>query len=194
MYNSGVIGTAAVHKDAIDDVIRLIDALYAIDPRVHNVEQFAYALAFEKFGINTCNDVLRHYYGYERRFVHWRLAKLLPEFTAECFEAALRDFKPVGGYPAKAKVDLARAKLKRFQRRQTSIYGFAYLSYLSALRATEPALANAWANASLDALVWNKFPRGLVAADYSKMAAERLDSISWMDDATRRRWADYWQG
>ena len=193
MFNSGVIGTCSeYHRERLNHVPLLIDRMFEVDPRVHNIEQFAYSLALGNFGINSCKDVLRHYFGYERRFVHWRLDGMFPEFTRETFDAAVDNYRPVDGFPAKRKMDLALAKAKLLRRRQRKIYGFAYLAYLSAFKETEQGLANAWANASVDALVWNKFPSRMVRADFHKLRPDALSRVAWLHPSTRDRWLAYW--
>lgn len=192
MFNSGVLGCGPEHRERLNDVPKLIEEMFAVDPRVHCIEQFAYTLALEPFGIETCEEVVRHYYGYERRFVHWRLAQLFPDFSEEIFHRNLEQKRNVGGFPDKHKIDLVRAKVKGLQRKKGSIYAFAFLSYLSALRAKDKGLANAWANACLDAVIWNKFPASLVSADFLKLRPEKLGGLAWLDEKTRQRWVGYW--
>jgi hypothetical protein len=193
MFNSGVIGLHESARGLLDKAVVLTRQLNELDPRVHNVDQFAIAqVLLSEHRVRHCEDLVRHYFGYTRPFIHARINALFPTFTKEAFNREMRVQHQLEWYPPKAKIDLVRAKLKRLQRRQRSVYGFAYLAYLCAFRTASGADANAWSTVAIDAIRWNKFPREIVEADFKKLRVDPTEMPTWMAPEIRARWAEYW--
>jgi hypothetical protein len=193
MYNSGVVGVDHSARAMLGDVQPLMEQLHSIYPGIHNIEQFSFAsVILRHLKLNVCSDVVTHYYGYERRFIHCHIEALFPRFDQEIFRGYLKDVPSVGGYPPKLKVDLVASKLKTLQRRQKAIYGFAYLAYRSAFSSANKLYANAWSNVALDALTWNNFSVSHISVDFSQMRPERLSLHQWPTPETRRRWEEFW--
>lgn len=196
MFNSGAIGVDWSFRTRIGEVYDLMTGLYTIDP-VFNVEQFAFSAVLAKYtSISVCADALRHYWGFDRRFVHAQIDDIFPEFSRDVFERNVGNLRALG-MPAKSLPDRIRARGKRLMRGNNPQYGFAYLSYLCALSSATPKMADAWANTALDALVskavvWRNGSRAHVRRDFRKFAAERLDAHLWMRPETRQRWRQYW--
>lgn len=192
MYNSGVIGVDRSMGALLADVRPLMMDLHSISPEIHDVEQFAVThLLGASLRLNTCEDVLCHYWGYARRFVHARIEAQFPSFSEETFKRALL-VPSIDAFPAKQKRDLIRSKLKGLLRRETDTYAFAYLAYLSSFHAKCPAYANAWSAIAVDALTWNPFSPNMVRADFERMQQISDDDQLWLSATTRERWRSYW--
>jgi hypothetical protein len=192
MLNSGVVGVHYSMRKTLNDVQALIRELYAIHP-VFNIEQFAFTTILNKhFELSICPDVVRHYWGYERRFVHAQVGAMFPAFTSEFFESNAGRLLPVG-FPAKSKIDQLWARVKGLYRCQGGNYRFAYLAYRSALSASDKLLANAWAHVALDVLTTNSFASPSIEKDFWQMQPERLGSHSWLAPETKQRWEEYWR-
>lgn len=62
MYNAGVVGLNSSHRDLLEDVLALTDAVYQKFPK-HIAEQFAFSYCFQKAGtIKTANRFIAHYW------------------------------------------------------------------------------------------------------------------------------------
>lgn len=148
MYNSGVVGVLPSHAPLVEQALALLDALYDRAP-VFNVEQFAFGVVLsQKTRLSTCNDVVRHYWGHVRNFVHVQAARHLPQRSAQEFlEREARGELPFLGEPAKARADQFAARWRSAVHRWSDGYRFAWLAARSAwrCRASDPEIANAWA-------------------------------------------------
>lgn len=194
MYNSGVVGCDIGMLEAVEGVPAFMDAVREAGGPF-NAEQFAFSQILLRAGtVGVCPDLLRHYWGFERRFIHCRIARLMPEQTGTAFEAALANSAtPVAGYPERSVAARLRAKIKGAQRKgQGGLYPFAYLCYLSALGESRPDYADAWAGTALDVIRVGGFAAPLVKRDFRRLAPGRSTTLPWLTDATRRRWSDYW--
>ena len=175
----------------IVDVIAQISDLLDLGETLHTLEQFSFGVVFgSRFGIRTCDDVVRHYAGYERRFLHKRIKHLFPRFSRDAFDAALVRQERIGGYPPTPKLHLVAGKLKGLQRRGLHNYGFAYRCYLNALSARSRADANAWAGTALDVILDNRYPREQVASDFAKLRGGT--TLLSFNASVRDRWSAYW--
>lgn len=192
MFNSGVIGLDFSQRALLEDVLVLIDELYAISP-LFNIEQLAVSAVLEKHVVvNLCPDTVSHYWGYQRHFIRAQIAALFPAFSRELFESYVTEL-PAVGMPRKARRDQIRARLKDLQRRLGSDYRFAFLAYLSAFSARDTSIADAWANVALDMLEVTQIRSPHVATDFRQFTVPRLNAHGWLSADTRRRWIAYWE-
>jgi hypothetical protein len=192
MINSGVVGLDFADRGVLDEVVPLIGKLYDIDP-IFNIEQFAFASVLKKHtAVVVCPDVIHHYWGYERGFLHSQIGQLFPRFSSELFNQIV-DNLPKLGYPQKRRVDQLKAKLVSFLRRNGNDYQFAYIAYLCALRQmhTDTANARVWARIALTVLKKNTFPVKHILNDFREMKA--VQSHDWLDSETKRDWIRYWE-
>ena len=192
-YNSGVVGLMPGDCALLERVSSLMRDIHHLVPTTHEAEQFAFAHVLgANRSVRTCEDVVQHYWGYERRFIHTGIAESFPDFSKATFNAALAAPERIRRFPAKRKSDLVLAKLKGLQRQQAPAYAFAYLAYRSAFTTCSPKDANAWASIAMDALNWNDFPTQMVATDFRRMNSDRLAGNQWLTETTRARWREYW--
>lgn len=193
MFNSGVVGVHKELRDAITDALSLVHELHTVAPGVHTLEQFAIGTALAtRVPISEANDLIYHYYGYSKHFIHCQLREIITEFSMAQFEKNMRPLRSLIDFPKKRPLDLILSKLKRRRRRQQEIYAFAYLAYLSAFSVRRMDYANAWASVAIDAIRWNDFPRDIVEADFRRMTPRFLPGYKWMKPATRELWDRYW--
>lgn len=196
MFNAGVVGVDWSIRSKISDVYDLITELFEIEP-VFNVEQYAFSAVLGRHAsLSVCTDAVRHYWGFDRRFVHAQLDELFPEFSKALFERHVGQLRSLG-MPRKPLLDRVRAKIMRLVRNNDRQYGFAYLSYLCSLSSDNPKIANVWANTALDALVsnavvWSEGSLAHVRRDFRSFGSGRLEGHSWMQPDTRQRWRQYW--
>jgi hypothetical protein len=194
MNNAGVLGAHISLRPTLDEVIPFIDFLY--DDRVFNVEQFVFSQVFlQNSTVSMCADVIRHYWGHERPFIHLRMRSKFTEYTKEAFEKHLQSgFEPFAGYPAKSWQDRVNARARAWLRGAGANYRWANLAYLSALRTAkkDPELADAWASVSLDALKQvENLPSGF-AVDFAEFNPAQLHDMPWLRPNTRDLWCRYW--
>ncbi len=191
MYNSGVVGVLPSHAPLVTQALALLDALYDRAP-VFNVEQFAFGVVLsQKTRLGTCDDVVRHYWGHVRNFVHVQAARHLPLRTAHEFHE--RDAQPLPflGEPPKARQDQLAARWRGVLHRWPDEYRFAYLCARTAWRerARDPAMANAWAAAALDELqrLIDAMPQARMRADFTAWAAPAA-ALPWLRADLHSRW------
>jgi len=146
MWNSGLVGLHPIHRAAVERALQTLRQLYAVE-HVFSVEQFAYSRELAKVStIHAADHVLKHYWGYERRFVHQQISEA---FRYRLFSPVANDrFAPSFGFPRTNKIDVILAKLEALVLRESSEYRFAVLAARSALR--NPRFSRAWAQVSLD--------------------------------------------
>jgi hypothetical protein len=194
MFNSGLVGICAEHLHLLDEARRLTgDLLDAAGP-LHTLEQFSLGIVLgSHFNIRTADDIVRHYTGWKRRFVHARITEIEPDFSDVGFARALAKRDRMDEPPPRRAIDTLRSKLKAWQRHGLADYEFAYLCYLSAFHAASQGEANAWAGTALDFVGWNRYPRAIVGADFSALSEGRLETLRWLHPLVRGRWAAYWR-
>ena len=186
-----MVGIGEEPRELIEDVARLTSDLFDLGGNLHTLEQFSFGVVFgSRFGIRTCDDVVRHYTGYERRFLHKRIKHLFPKFSREAFDAALVRQERIGGYPPTPKLHLVAGKLKGLQHHGLHNYGFAYRCYLNALSARSQADANAWAGTALDVILDNRYPYEQVTSDFASLRDGT--TLASFDASVRDRWSAYW--
>lgn len=192
MINSGVVGVDFADRHLLDEVVPLIDSLYDIHP-IFNIEQFAFAAVLsEHTQVSVCPDVVYHYWGCERGFLHSQIEHLFPTFSSELFYRYV-DAIPRLGYPKKQRSDQFKAMIVGLLRHHGNEYRFAYIAYLSALTlsTSDPPNASVWAGIALTMLEKNSFPAKHVVRDFAKMK-NALD-FSWLASKTRQDWIRYWE-
>ena len=190
MLNSGVVGVCSDIRPRLGDIAALIDELHAIAP-VFSIEQFAFtAVLARATELVTCEDLVHHYWGFERGFVHARVDKLFPAFSEQAFSANLAALPPLG-YPKKRRLDQLLARAIAYWRRQGPAYRFAYLSYRCALsaEATDRAIANVWADIALTSLRDAHVSPQVARRDF--VAMRDGSAGGWLLPEARRDWASY---
>jgi hypothetical protein len=193
MFNSGVVGVDFSDRHVLDDVPPLIHALYAIYP-LFNIEQFAFAAVLSKHTrVGFCPEIVYHYFGYERAFIHLQVGELFPTFSSELFNSYV-DEVPRLGYPGKRRSDQLKAALIATLRHHSKDYRFAYLAYLCALSKSEsdPPEASVWAHTALSMLRHSRFPTKHIKSDFRKMQYAR--NFGWLKNETKQDWIRYWDG
>ncbi len=205
MYNAGVIGLDFHDRALVDDATALVRTLYAIAP-VFNVEQFVVGTVLAtRTWLSLCPGVVKHYWGFERRFIHAQSARFFHEPGLTHFERLLRaEDLPKVGYPAKSMTDRIAARVLGAWRRAGSLYRFAYLAYRSALTAAarDPVYANVWARVALDALRMHRerrvepsarpLARDFIERDFDAFGERAIDGLWWASDETKRSWGEFW--
>lgn len=157
MYNSGVIGIHFDDRALLHRAVSIEDRLYTQLP-IFNIEQFCTgAVLAHHTQLTECKDLIRHYWGPERRFINLQSKRLFASRTKDEFEALarLREFPHVG-YPVISFGARLKARLLRGPVRRDEDYRFAYIAYLSAREWAfrDRELANAWLEVSCDSLTW----------------------------------------
>ncbi len=191
MHNSGVIGLHNSARAAIEDVLPLMSELYAIEP-VFNIEQYAFTAVLEQHTqLNVCPDVVRHYWGHDRRFCHAHIKSLFPSFERSRFDAHVERL-PAIEQPEKPLLLKIAARLKQLQRSAGGDYRFAYLAYKCAMSSSQTAIADAWANVALDSLRESGNMESFVKKDFVFFAENSLSNHKWLAEDTRQRWKNYW--
>lgn len=204
MYNAGVIGLDRHDRALLDDVDALARSLYAIRP-VFNAEQFALGTVFEaRTRLSVCPQMVKHYWGFEREFIHAQTERLFHEETAAHLERLSGAARlPKVGFPSKSVADRLAARLRARLRGAGKLYGFAYLAYRSALTsaARDPVYADIWARVALDALRLHR--RGVVERalgtdrmrrDFRAFCDGAIERLWWVTSETKRRWQEFWAG
>ena len=191
MNNSGVLGVHYSNRHAIDDVLPLIKELCAIG-RVDTIEQFAFTAVLNRYtNVTVCPDLVRHYWGYERRFCHAQIRAFLENAGPTDFRNYVGPL-PRLGYPGKPFVARIQARLKQLRRRASAEYRFAYLAYKCALASAEPSIAEAWADTALDVLMRHETGNPIIKQDFKQFSPNALGRYKSFGPATQRRWNDYW--
>ena len=194
MFNSGVVGISSEQAQLLDDAARMTKGLVDLAGPIHTLEQFSLGTVLRAhLSVRTADDIVRHYTGWQRRFVHERIRERLPEGTKSTPDTVLAACRRIDEVPPRRAPDRLRARLRAWRRRDLDEYALAYLCYLSAFSARSRGEANAWAGTALDYIIWNQHPHDVVANDFAKMAPDRLGAIDWLDHRVRDRWDSYWR-
>ena len=194
MFNSGVVGISGTHAPLLDDAARMTRELVGLAGPIHTLEQFSLGVVLgSRFEIRAADDIVRHYTGWQRRFVQERIRERLPEGARSAPGAVLAAIEGIDTVPRRRAADVLRGKLKAWRRRGLDEYAVAYLCYLSAFNARSRGEANAWAGTALDYITWNNYPLEVGAQDFSRLAANRLAAVDWLDQRVRDRWMAYWR-
>jgi len=200
MFNSGVIGVEPSHRELLEQSLTVVDDLYGRSP-IFNVEQFAVGVTLNQATqLSTSEDLIIHYYGASRRFIHLQISRLFPDFTAATLEKLLNSSEfPAIGYPPKALSDQIITRILAAIRRWHPDYRFAYLSYRSAFfyAAQDPEYANIWAAIALQMLVSFKgqsdFSLEQAQRDFPRFQADKVALLDWLNPSTRNNWLQFWE-
>jgi hypothetical protein len=192
LFNSGVIGVLPSHRPLVEQVLALLDALYDRAP-VFNVEQFAFGVVLDqRTKLATCKDVVRHYWGHTRGFIHVQAARHLGPRDAKTFREREMQPLPYLGEPTKAWQDKVASRLRGALGHWSQEYRFAYLAARSAHReaSRDPAFANAWAALALEGLqrLAGEASTPRVRADFSAWFAQPAARLPWLDRELHARW------
>jgi hypothetical protein len=200
MFNSGVIGVEPCHIPLLEKALLVVDDLYARSP-IFNIEQFAVGVSLQSgTQVVDCEKLLDHYYGGIRKFVHFQIAQMFPDFTAATF--AQRLAAPIPDridYPAKAVQDQVITKVLAAVRRWNPDYRFAYLAYRSAFSNAnkDPECASLWADTALQMLkssqmVYGGVTQQLLDRDFRQFRADQIESWSWLKREVKNSWLLFW--
>jgi hypothetical protein len=210
MFNSGVVGIDISHRSLLDQALALLDRLYEVFP-VFNTEQFALGVVLSQAtNLSICPHLVKHYWGYERRFIHTQLADYLQNYSINYLDTFLETLPNLEiGYPPKPWRAKLAARCLSLLHGWNQDYRFAYLAYRSALyyAKTNVPYANIWAQIarrSID-LCLEKHPE-LQATDRSFQAFQtqtqhyfhefsptNISRLRWMQPNTQQQWQTLWQ-
>lgn len=101
--NSGVIGLTSPRKIILKKSLHLMDELFEKAPLSYNIEEFALAVLAnaEKLKINTCTDIIRHYWSRKNiiraKVIEWHKRHKDAPLSAEAF----RDMQFINAAPPK---------------------------------------------------------------------------------------------
>ncbi|MEM1415275.1 MAG: hypothetical protein AAGH15_10255 [Myxococcota bacterium] len=154
MYNSGIIGLRPEDAGLLDDAMEILDALRA-ETGFFNAEQLAIGLAFERATkVATGDDVLVHYWGGEREFIHLRVQELMGVRDGERFAAAAAasTLPAITGYPPIPISYKLRGRALGTAFRWSEDYYYAYVAALMARAEARPGYAKAWNDVARHAL------------------------------------------
>ncbi|WP_416672151.1 hypothetical protein [Egbenema bharatensis] len=152
MYNSGVLGVDYSQRSLLDRVFELLSTLYDWSP-IFNVEQFAAGVTLHQWtNLLTSDDIVKHYWGYEREFVHSQINRSLMNAKTPFNELMHHPATFAVGYPRQPIKDRLVSKVRGAMQGWNDRYRFAYLSYRTALfyASKDREYANIWATIALE--------------------------------------------
>lgn len=196
MHNAGVLGLHPHDADLMGDVKAVMRQIRDRS-EVFTAVQLAASLVFgSRTGLSTSEDLVEHYWAGPRSYYRYQINRLFPDVLSGggigMWDPPLA---PLRQTPPRRIGDRIAARIKRMQRGGDREYGSAYLAYRSALsaRGVDVELANVWAAAALDMLIWGmRHRRPETARDFSAFAPASLDQLDWMTPELRSRWRSYW--
>ncbi|AKG22770.1 hypothetical protein [Calothrix sp. 336/3] len=204
MFNSGVIGVDISHRELLDKSINVLDTLQGISP-IFNVEQFALGVVFNQFtNLDLCTDIVKHYWGYERGFIHIQADRLMETLQKNNYSVINFDQDKMG-YPPKNFQDSLESRILSIIKKWDKNYAFAYLAYLTAFRyvSQDMAYANEWANVTLQVIKFalmdyqsdkehpNYFKS--LERDFYLLNQNNIHSLHWLDESVKSNWLKFWQ-
>lgn len=202
MFNSGVIGVEPSHRSLLEQSLTVVDELYRRSP-IFNIEQFAVGVTLNQATqLSTSEDLITHYYGASRGFIHLQISRLFPDFTAATLEKLLKGAEfPVVGYPPKAFSDQVITRILATLKRWHPEYRFAYLCYRSSFfyAAQDSEYANIWAAIALQMIQSFKkknlsiFSLKQVKQDFSRFQPSRITSLHWLEPSMQNHWMQLWE-
>lgn len=202
MFNSGVIGVEPSHRELLEQSLGVIDDLYGRSP-IFNVEQFAVGVTLNQATqLSTSEDLIVHYYGPSRRFVHLQISRLFPDFSAVTLENLLKNSGSLAiGYPPKALPDQIITRILAAVKRWHPEYRFAYLCYRSAFfyASKDREYANIWAAIALQMIQSfrkqnpSAFSLEQARRDFPRIQADKIALLDWLDSSTRNNWMQLWE-
>ena len=114
LWNSGVVGLDSTDRDALDDAEAILDELYR-RTGAFNVEQFAIGQALEqRCELVGADDVVVHYWGVGRDFLHVRLSAFESEHMhSPLAERTIASRSVTADVPPAHPMDRIRARMRR---------------------------------------------------------------------------------
>lgn len=206
MFNSGVIGVDIANRKLIEKSLFLTDKLTSISP-IFNIEQFSLgAVLNQDTNLLFSNDIVEHYHGYKRDFIHVQISKLLEDFKAAPLETLIAASNTLElDFPRKSLRDKIVTRLLALIKHWDGNYRFAYLAYRSALyyASKNTGYANAWANVALlmakiivNESVENKQNPALLLTnmrhDFQEFRKDTIEALAWIDSDVRSNWIRFW--
>jgi hypothetical protein len=206
MFNSGAIGLHPQNAALIEKAIMLMDRLHAHTP-IFNIEQFAIAAALKsKTRVHTCEDVVEHYWGYRRPFIHLQIQRFLDASRSlERKEWVEQSAFIETGLPTRPIFDRIITKLRALYSGWDGNYQFAYLAYRLARAYSEKdsQIASIWAATALASLeralmTESDSPNRRQAkwrrakSDFRSFTAPAFDNLPWLAEGVKTAWAAHW--
>lgn len=211
MYNSGVIGVDVANRSLLDKALAVQDKLYALSS-IFNVEQFAVGVSLYQYTqLLTSTDIVWHYWGVHRGFIHLQTARLLKSSSFAHLDTLLANLEAVQlGIPAKPPVEKAVNRFLGLTKRWGNDYRFAHLCYRCALSyaAKDREYANVWAGLALwsvkrsidpeviqpDEVRADRVPTvSTIQRDFWRFNPSHLAALSWLEPAVQQSWLKFWQ-
>jgi hypothetical protein len=211
MFNSGVIGVDVSHRSLLDKCLAVLDKVYVLSP-IFNVEQFALGVVLNQYTqLSTSADLVWHYWGMNRGFIHVQTARLLQNFTPAKLESVLAELATLPlGAPPKSFQDKAVGRFLGFTKGWDDDYRFAYLSYRCALAYAiqDRDYANVWAKVALGgvkksieaeagtiapAITNCSRPPATLQGDFRLFNPAHIDRLDWLEPAVKQAWMEFWQ-
>jgi hypothetical protein len=206
MLNSGAIGLHPQNAALIEKAIVLMDRLHAHTP-IFNIEQFAIGAALQtKTKVHTCEDILEHYWGYRRPFIHLQIQRFLDASSSlELTEWIEHSASVETGFPAGPLFDRIITKLRAIYSRWDGDYQFAYLACRLARAYSEKdsQIASIWAATALASLERSLMTESggsnrrqakqrLSKSDFRSFTAPAFDNLRWLAGDVKTAWATHW--
>lgn len=206
MFNSGVIGIDYSNRSLLDKSLNLLDTLHTWSP-IFNIEQFAMgAVLNQHTSLSLSDDIVKHYWGYEREFIHIQIARRFQGATKGELNFLLNDPSTFEvGYPAKAIADKTLSFFMGLIQRWDHRYRFAYLAYRSALfyASKDTGYANIWSNIALQevSFVIKKYQQSQkmthplmgIQRDFYQFRTDSIKSLDWLNSDIKNRWILFWE-
>lgn len=204
MFNSGVIGVDVANRSLLDKALAVMDKMYALSP-IFNVEQFALGVALHQYTkLSTSADLVWHYWGMERGFIHVQTSRLLQNSSFADLESLLANLATLQlGSPAKPFQDKAMSRWLGLIKGWSNDYRFAHLSYRCALAyaSKDQAYANAWARVALsavntaidEALPDRSLALSTIQQDFRQFDPDNIRALDWLEPIVKQCWFRLWQ-
>ncbi len=195
MFNGGVVGLSPSDKEHLADVKRCMEEVLDTHPVFTAVQLAASVVLQSTLQLSFADDVIRHYWGASRPYVHYQIERMFPDFEKASQQAMEGHFQIVRDVPPRRVSHRIAARLKRWRRSANGAYEYAYLAYRSALEEEgQPAYSNMWAKIALNLLQFGAFgSKDDVREDFREFGAGELDRHLWMTDKVRKQWQEYWK-
>lgn len=186
MYNSGIVGVVADHRDALLRSVNIADALYEVDP-VFSLDQFSTGSALgHQARIETCEQDVLHYWGWNRPFIRKAIDDIWQLNEADSLDdyCAALETAEIAALPKIDWRDKLHARYLQLKVGLNQDGRFACVALLSAMRqgASHAYTANSWFTIYLDFLGRQR--------NENKQAAERLNRRLAKNYAACRAWLD----
>ncbi|MBV8884479.1 MAG: hypothetical protein JO235_10855 [Chroococcidiopsidaceae cyanobacterium CP_BM_RX_35] len=207
MFNSGVIGVDITNRMLLEKSLVLNDELYSLSP-IFNVEQFSIGTVLNKYTeLLFSDDIVAHYHGIKRPFIHVQISRLLKDFKAASLETLIAASNTLElDLPRRSFKDKIITRILAFVKHWDGNYRFAYLAYRSALyyASKDTDYANAWAsltllmakiivNESVDNQQ-NSAPHLMrdMENDFQEFRKGKIEALTWIDSSIRSNWIRFW--